>query len=115
MSLNVTMLREDKEVNCSYKSLSGGQKRRVDVSLCLSLNKWVSDRYNVPNGLLGLIILDEIFSYLDKEGEESLANLISSESSNKAILVVSHTPSLESFATNIWEVEMRNNISKLNF
>jgi DNA repair exonuclease SbcCD ATPase subunit/predicted phosphodiesterase len=115
MSLNVTMLREDKEVNCSYKSLSGGQKRRVDVSLCLSLNKWVSDRYNVPNGLLGLVILDEIFSFLDKEGEESLANLISSESSNKAILVISHTPSLESFATNVWEMGMEDNISKLNF
>jgi len=87
-----------------YQSLSGGEKRRVDVSLCLSLNKWAANRHELPSGLLGILILDELFSYVDHCGEETIGNLLREEGINKAVFVVAHTSSLESFATEVKEV-----------
>jgi DNA repair exonuclease SbcCD ATPase subunit len=97
----------------TYKSLSGGQKKRVDVSLCFALNKWVSDKYGVPKGILGLIILDELFSFIDKVGEESIANLIYNEARDKAIIEISHTPELKSYCDRVWTIVMENDISRL--
>lgn len=99
----------------NYKNLSGGQKRRIDAALCFALNSWVSKKYNISNGLLGIIILDELFSYLDGEAEESIGNLVYDEGKNKGIYVISHALSLESFASKIWTVSEDHGISKINF
>lgn len=98
---------------CDYKSLSGGEKRRVDVSLCLSLNTWVSERYAMRSGLLGLLILDEVFSFVDKVGEEAIAELLRNEALYKAVFVVSHTSELSSYVDNVWQVVRENGISNL--
>ena len=81
----------------TYKSLSGGEKRRIDVALCMALNKWVGIKYNIPYGLLGVIILDEIFSYIDKLGEEMIGSMLYHEGVNKSILVISHTSEMSSY------------------
>lgn len=97
-----------------YESLSGGEKRRVDVALCFGLNKFVSSRYAlVSYGLLGIIILDEIFSYLDKAGEESVSQLLWNEGRNKAVFVVDHALGLSSYADKIWKVIKENGVSRL--
>jgi DNA repair exonuclease SbcCD ATPase subunit len=97
----------------NYKSLSGGEKRRVDVSLCFGLNDWVSRRYGIPNGLLGVIVFDEVFSFLDKTGEESTAELLFEEGVNKALFVIDHALNLQSFADRIWQVKKVNQVSIL--
>ena len=97
----------------NYKSLSGGEKRRVDVSLCFGLNEWVSTRYALPNGLLGVIIFDEVFSFLDKTGEEATADLLFEEGVNKAIFVIDHALNLQSFADRIWRVRKVDQVSVL--
>jgi DNA repair exonuclease SbcCD ATPase subunit/DNA repair exonuclease SbcCD nuclease subunit len=113
LNLEVVMLKDNQEKRCNYKNLSGGQKRKTDVSLCFTLNRWISNKYNVPNGLLGLIILDEIFSFVDSGSEESLAALIYEEGKNKAIEVISHTPNLESYAQRVWEVVLQDEVTKI--
>lgn len=97
----------------TYKQLSGGQKKRVDVALCFGLNKWVSNKYGVPKGMLGLIVLDELFSFIDRIGEESIANLIYNEARDKAIIEISHTPELKSYCDRVWKVVMENDIGRL--
>ena len=87
-----------------YESLSGGEKRRVDIALCLAMNKFIAIKYDVPHGILGIMILDEIFSYIDRVGEEAIAGLIEAEGNNKTIIVISHTPELASYARSIWTV-----------
>jgi DNA repair exonuclease SbcCD nuclease subunit len=96
-----------------YESLSGGEKRRVDVSLCFGLNKFVSDRYSVPNGILGLVILDEIFSFLDKSGEESVAELLHNEGKSRSIFVIDHALNLSDYADRTWIVHKDKEISSL--
>lgn len=96
-----------------YESLSGGEKRRVDVSLCLAMNKWVSDRYGIPHGILGYMCLDEMFSFIDRVGEESIATLLFDEGTNKCIMVISHTPELASYASKVFTVRKSDGISEL--
>lgn len=100
-------------VKVKYDSLSGGEKRRVDVSLCLALNKWLADRHLLPNGLLGLIIFDEIFSFLDREGEENIGSLLFAEGQTKILLVISHTPELNAYANNTINIVKEKGVSKL--
>jgi len=97
----------------NYKSLSGGEKRRVDVSLCFGLNDWVSKRYALPSGLLGVIIFDEVFSFMDSSGEETVANLLFEEGINKALFVIDHSMNLKSYADRVWVVKKIGSISML--
>lgn len=55
-----------------YGSLSGGQKRRVDVGVMLTLILANAHRQQVP-GVLGLVVLDEVFDFLDSDGAETLS------------------------------------------
>jgi len=94
-----------------YEALSGGEKRRVDIGLCLALNKWVSYKYGVPKGILGVLVLDELFSFIDASGEESIGNVLSREGREKAVFVVTHTDELVSYADRFMTVVKRNGIS----
>jgi DNA repair exonuclease SbcCD ATPase subunit len=96
-----------------YESLSGGEKRRVDISLCLGLNKWISDRFDLKKGLLGFMVLDEVFSFLDDSAEETIGSLLNQEGLKRAIFVISHTTELQNYTNNKWLVSKTNGISKL--
>ena len=97
----------------SYEKLSGGEKRRIDVSLCLALNKWAGRKYGAKAGLLGMLIFDEVFSFIDSVGVENTANLLSCTAKDRAIFVITHTGGLEGYADSVWSVVKRNHISSL--
>ena len=109
LSLDINM----EGIPVTYTSMSGGEKRRVDVSLCLALNKWLSNRCGLKHGLLGLIIFDELFSFLDREGEENIGELLYDEGGDKIILVISHTPELSSYAKNTISISKIDGVSSL--
>lgn len=97
-----------------YISLSGGEKRRVDSSLCFGLNRYITEMKQLgKEGLLGLIILDEVFGGLDKTGEDNLAMLLCREGRNKAVFVIDHALDLFSYSDRIWVVNKKNSISNL--
>lgn len=98
----------------AYESLSGGEKKRVDIALCLALNKWVAARYKLPSsGLLGFIVLDEIFAFLDMLGEEAIGTLLHREGQGKAVYVISHTNELNSYSNKYLTVVKKDGISSL--
>lgn len=96
-----------------YKSLSGGEKRRLDICMCLALNSWVSNKFGINFGILGILILDEIFSFIDRLGEETIATLLYNESRNKSIFMISHTPELISYADRDMTIFKENGVSRL--
>jgi len=96
-----------------YASLSGGEKRRVDSSICLSINKWISMRLGVKHGLLGIMVLDELFSGIDEMGAQSIATLLNNEGKQKAVFVIDHALGLSSYADRIIEVVKINGVSHL--
>ncbi|MEK6881593.1 MAG: hypothetical protein AABY22_18365, partial [Nanoarchaeota archaeon] len=96
-----------------YNSLSGGEKTRVNIPLCFGLNKFISEQYQLPNGLLGIVILDEIFANLDNEGEEDVAGFLFQEGKNKYIGVITHSDELASYSNNIWQVEKVDEVTEV--
>lgn len=96
-----------------YESLSGGEKRRIDISFCLGLNKWIINKFCLSHSLLGFIVLDEIFSYLDDTAEQCIGMLLESESKDKEIFVITHTNELSNYSNREWIVEKINGESKL--
>lgn len=78
-----------------YEGLSGGQRRRIDVGVMLTLVKAVSTWMQVP-GVLGLLVLDEVFGFLDPSGAEGLMEALREmQTQIPSIFVVSHDTQLQ--------------------
>jgi len=109
--LGLQVIYKDKTIN--YSSLSGGEKTRANLPLCFGLNKWISNKYGVKNGILGVMVLDELFCYTDEKFRDSVAELLNEEGRNKSIFVIDHSTVLASYSNNIWNVTKENDITKL--
>lgn len=109
--LNLEVIYKDKVVN--YASLSGGEKCRCNVPLCFGLNKWISNRFGIKNGILGIIILDELFANLDSKGRDSVAEMLNNEGKNRSIFVIDHSTVLAGYTENIWNISKVNEITQL--
>lgn len=108
----MTITLDGKEV--TYTSLSGGEKRRIDCALCFGLSKYITLKYQLGSGgILGLLILDEVFSYLDQTGEDALAILLAEEGKDKAVFVIDHMFGLKAYADDVWTVKKASGISTL--
>ena len=98
----------------TYNSLSGGEKRRVDIAICLALNRWVSNRYGAKQGILGIVIFDEVFSFVDSSGEEAVAGMLYNEGlDGRSVFVISHAMDLESWAMNVIKIKKVDGITSL--
>ena len=100
--LGLEVIYKDKIVN--YASLSGGEKCRVAIPLCFGLNKWVSSRFGIKNGLLGIMVLDELFANLDVQGRDSVAEMLNDQGKNRAIFCIDHSNVLAEYTEKIWNV-----------
>ena len=106
---NVKVIRGDQVKN--YASYSGGEKKRIDVAILMSLQNLIHQRtmcqYNI-------VVFDEIFDALDKTGIEIAAELLKEEAKEKAIFVISHSSELKDFFDNVWIVKKdKNEVSTL--
>jgi DNA repair exonuclease SbcCD ATPase subunit len=96
-----------------YELSSGGQKRRIDLAIMLSI-------YDLHTSIYGtqcnIMVFDEVDGKLDEEGVEGFASLINEDIMNKqdkpdAIIIISHKKDIvESFPDKI-EVKMKNGLS----
>ena len=97
-----------------YGALSGGQRRRIDIGIMLVLTQAVA-QWMGTRGVLGLLILDEVFGFLDASGAEGLlAALTQVKEQVPTIYVITHDTHLQSMVPNIIEVvQDANGISKV--
>jgi DNA repair exonuclease SbcCD ATPase subunit len=109
--LDLQVIYQDKTV--PYASLSGGEKTRANLPLCLGLNKWISKKYGIKDGLFGIVILDELFANLDVKGRENVATLLTEEGRNRSVFVIDHNPTLESYTDHILQVSKKNEVTNL--
>jgi len=78
-----------------YEALSGGQRRRIDVGVMLTLVKAISTWMHVP-GALGVLVLDEVFGFLDASGAEGLMEALRDvQAVVPTIYAISHDPQLQ--------------------
>lgn len=101
-------------VEVQYEALSGGQRRRVDIGIMLvmamAVSKWMGVR-----GVLGLLILDEVFGFLDASGAEGLLAALGQVTDQiPTVYVITHDTNLQALVPNVLCVEQdRDGTSRL--
>jgi DNA repair exonuclease SbcCD ATPase subunit len=90
--------------------MSAGQKRFLDILVLLALNKILSNKYNSSEGLLGLAIFDEVFTYLDPEYMETAYSALSNLGTRLKICVT-HDERLKSYFDKTITATIRNGYS----
>jgi len=96
----------------SYKKLSGGEKRKVDLSILMALRDLVKSRSDKD---LGILFCDEIFDVLDESGIERAMELLYEESLNGCrVFVISHDEGLKEYFNDVIVVMKRNGESVIN-
>lgn len=84
----------------NYAALSGGQRRRIDVGVMLTLVKAVAQWMGVP-GVLGLLVLDEVLGFLDASGAEGLMEALHEvQAQVPTVFVVSHEAQVQALFPN---------------
>jgi DNA repair exonuclease SbcCD ATPase subunit len=84
-TLNVVL---DSGPTDSYAKLSSGQKRRVDICLCLAMSELSASVGAVPRN--APLVIDEAFDTLDNAGVEAMINLACELSKERQVFLVSH-------------------------
>lgn len=72
----------------TYSRLSSGQKRRVDICLCLAMSQLAATVGTVPKN--APLIIDEAFDTLDNQGVEALISLSCEIAKERQVILVSH-------------------------
>jgi len=72
----------------SYAKLSSGQRRRVDICLCLAMSELAATIGAVPKS--APLVIDEAFDTLDNSGVEALINLACEIARDRQVFLVSH-------------------------
>jgi DNA repair exonuclease SbcCD ATPase subunit len=101
------------DIKRNYDGLSGGEKRRIDIAVCLAFSAWIRQRFNLKSSLLGIMILDEVMSFLDSSAEDCIAPILQQEALNKAVFVISHTKELSTYCDKVITVKKENMVSRI--
>jgi DNA repair exonuclease SbcCD ATPase subunit len=94
---------------CSYQSLSGGERCRI----CLAVNLALSQIISKTNGKnFGMIFLDEILNGLDEVGKaQSMKLLKELEERFQSVFIIDHAEGFQSLFTNSIMIKKRNKVS----
>jgi DNA repair exonuclease SbcCD ATPase subunit len=109
--LGLQVVYKDKLVN--YAALSGGEKTRCNLPLCLGLNKWISQKHGLSNGIFGMMIFDELFCFTDTKFRENVAQVLFDEGKTKSIFVIDHSDTLMAYTSDLWLISKQNDITTL--
>ena len=74
-----------------YASLSGGERRRVDVALLLALADVAGSASGQAGGTLWL---DEVFDALDSDGAEAVARVVDGLAATRPVVLITHATAL---------------------
>jgi DNA repair exonuclease SbcCD ATPase subunit len=102
---------DNKHGGASYKALSGGEKRKVDIAVSLAFNRLVR---NMTSNALNFIFLDEVFESLDSASSEKVLDLLMAfADSVDNIFVVSHNDSIKDLFANVITVVKENGVATI--
>lgn len=91
-------------VRVPYANLSGGQRRRLDLGVLLTMTMAASRAYGI-RGTMGVMFLDEVASFLDDDGVEALAETLGEYDAVDSVWVVSQETDLQALFSSVLFVE----------
>ena len=86
-----------------YMSLSGGEKRKISLSVMLGLQELLKISHNQKTNIM---FFDEVAENLDQEGLEGLYILLSELKKDKTLFVITHNNYLKSLMDNAKTITM---------
>lgn len=95
----------------STNGQSGGERRLTDILTTIAISNLFADKYNLPNGVLGLSIFDEMFCFLDASYGELAYNALRMMSS-KLKIVMTHDQNIQPFFSSVIKVNKENGCSQ---
>ena len=88
-----------------YRASSGGQRRRIDVSLVLAIGEVAGAAHGIEGGTL---FTDEVFDALDDQGVQLVAGALRELAEKRCVVVIAHNATLvealDGVADMHWEV-----------
>lgn len=97
--------------NRTYKALSGGEKRRVDIIIILSLQRFLLECTGISTNLL---VFDEIFDSLDNVGIQMILHCIDMIfEEDLCVYIITHKNDFRQSFESIIEIEKVNDISSI--
>lgn len=95
----------------SYISNSSGEKRRIDVAINLALQDLIASRANKK---LNIMFMDEVLDTLDRQGTDSVIELLMEIAKDKSsIFVISHNDDIQSYFQNFLLVTKKDGCSEI--
>ena len=82
----------------SYISLSGGEKKKINLAVMLGLQQLLTISHKEENNLM---FFDEVAESLDQDGLDGLYILLSELKKNKTLFVITHNNYLKSLMDNV--------------
>lgn len=98
-----------------YANLSGGQRRRLDLGVLLTMTLAASRIHGI-HGTLGWAVMDEVTDHLDEDGRESLAETLVefAESAVPSVLIVSQDADMQAlFSQTLTVVQDERGVSRI--
>jgi len=96
----------------TYTASSGGERRRIDVCILLALSELTGLHGKLPN----LLVLDEVFDHLDREGMNRVVALLRSKllGQRETVFVITHSEALANYFERRLLVTKESGISTIN-
>ena len=109
-NFNTTIMHNGSKVN--YKTLSTGEKKRVDFATIISFVKLLKLQYSELN----LLFIDELFSNIDIDGVDGMLQLLKdlSKELNLNIFLIHHARLENIMFDNVFETTKKDTFSHLN-
>lgn len=96
-----------------YKSNSGGEKRRIDIAINMTLQDLALSR---SNKRMDIIVYDEVFESLDELGSQKVIELLEAKAKEVGtVLVITHNDSLKQLFSQSIEVVKNNGETEVRY
>lgn len=96
----------------NYAGLSGGERKKVDISTALAL---ADVKRSLSPKVLDILVLDEIFTGLDVGGISLTIDLLKEEFNNLPVYVITHQDVDRAQFDKVWEVYKEDGVTKLGY
>jgi len=93
-----------------YKAASGGERRRVDVSLTMAMATVANAAQGIDQGTL---FFDEVFDSLDASGVAAVSEALSEMAKERPIVVISHSRYVQDYLDVALHLEVNNGTIKV--
>jgi DNA repair exonuclease SbcCD ATPase subunit len=106
---STTIIKDD--IERSYESLSGGEKKRIELSTNFALSDIIANR---SNKTFNMILLDECFEGLDIQGRERVVHLLEElKNDRENVFIIDHYESIRNLVDNEIKVTKINGVSSI--